>query len=480
MPLGSASRGGPGAGGAVVARRRGQRRDRGAAGRPGRCGAGARRSAPAGSRRCPPARARAARHASGRRRTPWPARAWAHRRRIGRAGAAGPEGKGAAAPGRREAPHAATREAAWWRKPRRPRPSTCPSPVPRFSSPRSRSMRRRSRAVATSPSGRGGRGQRREPALGRLVLALGPLGRQPLLRARPARPEVVVCRPHPGRRRSARPAGPPRPRARWRSATPRPGGPAPPPRPLRGQPRPGRQRPRAGRPRAGRAEDGGHVGQAQARDPVAEAGAVAGVGHRHPARVPSASARPICPGAIAGSVAIATSSGTPADARRAGSAALASGRWRRRAGWPARPRPGGRPACRAGRSTGAPPRPGVRPLRQAGIVHQPGPDRPALPEGRRDVLAHGPQQGVVVPGRLGDEAVREPARRPDPGRFSLHRRRLHALALARRQQAGPVRPAAARAGRRGRASRPAPAVVVEPPFPTRHRRPRPGASPHVA
>ena len=44
-----------------------------------------------------------------------------------------------------------------------------------------------------------------------------------------------------------------------------------------------------------------------------------------PGGTPSANARSTCPSAIAGLVANATSSGTPASARRAGSAAHASG-----------------------------------------------------------------------------------------------------------------------------------------------------------
>ena len=56
------------------------------------------------------------------------------------------------------------------------------------------------------------------------------------------------------------------------------------------------------------------------------------------------------------------------------------------------------------------------------------------------MAAHGRQQGVAVPGGLGDEVVQGLVRRADPGRLDPGRHRLEALALARQQQAGGVGP----------------------------------------
>src|SRR4051794_41890813 len=72
---------------------------------------------------------------------------------------------------------------------------------------------------------RGRLGQGREPVAGRLLLALGPLGQEPLLRARLAQAEVVVRPPDPrgreARAQRTRPAlapgdGPPRTRGQAR------------------------------------------------------------------------------------------------------------------------------------------------------------------------------------------------------------------------------------------------------------------------
>ena len=114
---------------------------------------------------------------------------------------------------------------AWWWKPRQPRPSKWPRPSSCFSSSKSRSIRQRSFAVATSSSSAAVSGRVESQYLVGSLLALGPLGQEPLLGARLAQPEVVVRRPDPhrGEARGQRPGralapgdGPPRARGQAR------------------------------------------------------------------------------------------------------------------------------------------------------------------------------------------------------------------------------------------------------------------------
>ena len=184
-----------------------------------------------------------------------------------------------------------------------------------------------------------------------------------------------------------------------------------------------------------------------------------------PGGTPSASACPIWSSAIAGLVANPTSSGTPAIARRAGSAGPGLGQvepvgdrqaGRARSRPRASPRPGSCPACRAGRSTAAPRRPRACPS-SAGRCRRParpGPGRaPASRGARRSRTAA--SRAASSQAALATKWCKRLVRRADAGRVDAGRHRLDALALARQQQAGACRPAAARAGRRGRARRPA-------------------------
>jgi hypothetical protein len=79
-------------------------------------------------------------------------------------------------------------------------------------------------------------------------------------------------------------------------------------------------------------------------------------------------------------------------------------------------------------------------LGQAGVVHDPGPDRAAPFKRRQRVAAHRCQESVIIPGRLGDKVVQRLVGRADPERLDPGRHRLDALALARQQKTGGVGP----------------------------------------
>ena len=75
---------------------------------------------------------------------------------------------------------------------------------------------------------------------------------------------------------------------------------------------------------------------------------------------------------------------------------------------------------------------------KAGVVHDPVAHRSVPLDGGQHLLAHRPEQGRVVPFRLGHEVVQGLVRRLHPGRRDPGGHRLDALALARQQQPGAV------------------------------------------
>ena len=79
-------------------------------------------------------------------------------------------------------------------------------------------------------------------------------------------------------------------------------------------------------------------------------------------------------------------------------------------------------------------------LRNAGVVDHPAADPAAPLDDRQHMGAHGGQQRVVGPVRLGDEMMQRLVRRLDTPRLHARRHRLDALAGAGQQQARAVGP----------------------------------------
>ena len=77
-------------------------------------------------------------------------------------------------------------------------------------------------------------------------------------------------------------------------------------------------------------------------------------------------------------------------------------------------------------------------LREAGVVDDPGADRPMPLDGGHHLLAHGGQHGLIGPVGLGDEVVQRLVRGLHPTGFHARGHRLDALAIAGKQQSGTV------------------------------------------
>jgi hypothetical protein len=108
-------------------------------------------------------------------------------------------------------------------------------------------------------------------------------------------------------------------------------------------------------------------------------------------------------------------------------------------------------------------------LGDAGVVEDPGVQRAAAGgQPRQHPIPHRGEHGPVIPGCLGDEVVHRLVRGADAPRGQLGRHRLDALALARQQQAGAIRPQ--RAGPVGVPERLRKALDIgqEARFPVRH------------
>src|SRR3954447_1771438 len=74
-------------------------------------------------------------------------------------------------------------------------------------------------------------------------------------------------------------------------------------------------------------------------------------------------------------------------------------------------------------------------LRKAGVVDNPGFNRAAAFDDRQDQLLYSAENPLIRPRRIGEEMQQRLVLGRDPGRRRYRRDRLHALALARQQQA---------------------------------------------